>query len=78
MIKSTILRTEINVYGYADEAEFRKTEENGVIRFDLYLKERWEDGHFTYPNYHHRRFKNADEGNKIYMDYLKEGYKLVK
>ena len=76
MRQSTILRKN-TPYGYADEAEFRQTEENGVKRWDLYLKERWEDGHFTYPNFRHLRFHSADEGNKLYREYLADGFQRI-
>lgn len=77
MKKSIILRTEINVFGYADEVEFRQTEESGAVRYDIYYKERWADGHITYPTYSHRRFKTADEGNKVFMEALADGYKRI-
>lgn len=77
MRKSTILRTEINAYGYADEYEFRQTEENGLVRYDLYVTERWEDGHVTYPSHRHLRFKNAENGNKLFKEALANGFKRV-
>lgn len=76
MVKSIILRRN-TPYGYADEAEFRQTEENGSKRWDLYLKERWEDGHYTYPSYRHLRFSSMNEGNEMYKKYLADGFQKI-
>ena len=78
IVKSIVLRTKVNEYGYADEAEFRQTkEDDGSIRYDLWYVERWTDGHITYPSLRHRRFRSAEEGNRVYKDHLNT-YKRVR
>ena len=74
----TTIREKFNEYGYAIEADFiRNQHDQGGTTYELMLKERWEDGHFTYPNHKYKKFKNAEEGNKAYKEYMKKGFVLI-
>lgn len=74
----TKIREKFNEFGYAIEADFiqDRYDQGGTI-CELKLKERWEDGHFTYPAHSYKKFKNAEEGNKEYKKYLARGFALV-
>lgn len=74
----TTLREPFNEFGYAIEADFvQDNYDQGGVAYMLMLKERWEDGHFTFPSSHYKKFKSKEEGNREYGKYLKEGFVLV-
>lgn len=64
--------------GYTEELRFI-TEEYPQGGKEYYLEgwEKWEDGHYTQmPNLRYRKFRNAEEGNRIYNLYKAHGYQF--
>jgi len=74
----TTIRENFNEFGYAIEANFIQDQhDQGGMTYELILKERWEDGHFTYPSRRYKKFKNKEEGNEEYKKYLAKGFIFI-
>lgn len=74
----TTIRGKFNKFGYADEVDFiQDNHDQGGKTYEMMRKERWEDGHFTYPTKHHLSFNNREEGNREYKKLITEGYEFV-
>ena len=65
-------------FGYAFEIDFVTYRHDGKIEFYIKKKERWEDGHITFPpRYYTDLGTNKELGNAYYKQYLVEGFKLI-
>lgn len=74
----TTIREDFNKFGYAIEADFvRDQYDQGGVTYELILKERWEDGHFTYPNHHYQKFHNKEDGNRKFKYFMSRGFKVI-